>query len=196
MGAVVPLRFGTLCANSDDLCEFLEVRRQSLLQLLGFFQDREEWGVRIFLDPDLTERAVVQDSSTTDEIASVSPGEAYFLRKKKQKLAGERVAIFAAELEDEMRAHLSRYAADVRKGRPLSSPSSPARLLVLNAALLVDQDKATALAEAIGRLEADYHKYGVTSELSGPWAPYSFCEGAAEAPRGPHAVWAFKPCGS
>jgi Gas vesicle synthesis protein GvpL/GvpF len=170
-GAVVPLRFGTLCAAAEDVRHILEARRELLLRLLASFEGRDEWGVKVRANADLVGQAIESDAA--DPGPPASGGAAYFLRKKRQKLAQERTTVRLAELDAEIYALLLPYAVDGRK-RPCQD-SDPPQVLVLNAALLVDRDRASALAEAVGRLEAEYSGYGLAAELSGPWAPYNFC---------------------
>lgn len=195
-GAVVPLRFGTLCATDDDLRRILQARRGPLLQLLAFLQSREEWGVKVFADPDLIGRAIEPDGRASGETPPVSPGGAYFLRKKQQQLAEERTMARLGELDGEIYERLLPWAVDVRRRQSQYPPPDPSRAPVLNLALLVDRDKSAALAELVGRLEADYRSCGVTAELSGPWAPYSFCTGLGRAPAGAEIVQVAERCES
>jgi hypothetical protein len=193
-GAVIPLKFGTLCSKVEDVRDILQAHRQPLLHSLEFLQGRDEWGVKVYADADLTGQAIDQAGGAPKETAPVSPGEAYFLRKKRQKLASDRISVRISELEDEIYERLLPCAVDARKGRCVGPPSEPSRLPVLNAALLLDQDKITALEEIVGQLEADYRTYGIVIELSGPWAPYGFCGGLGQAPAGEDSVQVPERC--
>ena len=42
------------------------------------------------------------------------------------------------------------------------------------AALLVERVRFNALTESLADLETEHAAYGLSLELSGPWAPYSF----------------------
>jgi hypothetical protein len=181
-GAVVPVRFGTLCPTVEDVRQVLRERHQPLLELLAFLQDREEWGVKAFANPDLTGETMEQDGCTADELPPASPGKAYFMKKRRQKLAQERTILRIAELDGEIYERLLPCAVEARKRRCQDASPGASQVPVLNAALLVDQDKLAALTEVIGRVEADYRRYGVTVELSGPWAPYSFCGDLGQMP--------------
>jgi hypothetical protein len=177
-GTVVPLRFGTLCAAAGDVRHILEARRDLLLRLLTSFEGRDEWGVKIHVNADLIGQAIESDAA--DPAPAASEGAAYFLRKKRQKLAQERTTVRLAELDAEIYALLLPCAVEGRKRT--CQNSDPPQVLVLNAALLVDRDQASALAEAVGRLEAQYQNYGLAAELSGPWAPYNFCGDLGQTP--------------
>ncbi|MGA2325271.1 MAG: GvpL/GvpF family gas vesicle protein [Bryobacteraceae bacterium] len=181
-GAVVPLRFGTLCATAGDVRRVLQANQPPFLQLLAFLQGREEWGVKVFANPDLAVQAVEPAEGAGDELAPASPGKAYFMEKKRRKLAQERAILRIAELEGEIYERLLPCAVDARKRRCQDASSDAPQRPVLNAALLVDRDKLSVLQELAGRLEADYRSDGITVELSGPWAPYSFCGDLGQAP--------------
>lgn len=196
-GAVIPLKFGTLCSTGDDVRDILFLARQEpWLRLLEFLQGREEWGVRIYADANLTRQALEQECSATDGVRPASPGEAYFLKKKRQKLASERMIAHIAALDDQIYGRLAPCAVDARKGSCQGSPAEPSRLSVLNAALLMEQDRSAALEEIAGQLEADYGEYGMVVELTGPWAPYSFCGGLDKAPAGDGTAQVPEPCGN
>jgi hypothetical protein len=181
-GAVVPLRFGTLCPTAEDVRQMLRERHQPLLQLLAFLQGREEWGVKVFADPELAGQATGQLGGATEELPPASPGKAYFLNKKRRKLAHERMILRIAELDREIWERLLPCAVEAWKHPCQDASSGASQLAVLNAALLLDRDQQAALAQVAGRLEADYRRYGVTVELSGPWAAYSFCGDLGRVP--------------
>lgn len=179
-GAVVPLRFGTLCAAAEDVRNVLRARRELLERLLAAFEGRDEWGVKARANPGLTWQAMEVAADPMDGSPPATGGAAYFLRKKRQKLAQERSTVRLAELDAEIYAFLLPYAVEARR-RPCQS-SDPPQVPVLNAALLVDRGRSSALAEAVGGLEEQYRDYGVVVELSGPWAPYNFCGDLGQAP--------------
>ena len=195
-GAVVPLRFGTLCPTAEDVRQLLQERHQPLLQSLVFLQDREEWGVKVFADPDLAGQAPGQLSGATDEPPPASPGKAYFLNKVKRKLAHERTLLRLAELDREIWARLLPYAVEARRHRCRDAAPGAPQLPVLSAALLLDRGRQPALAELAGQLEAEYRSCGVTVQLSGPWAAYSFCPDLGPVPAAGDAVREPERCAS
>lgn len=193
-GAVVPLRFGTLCPTAEDARQMLRERHQPLLQLLAFLQNREEWGVKVFADPDLAGQAAGQPGSATEGLPPASPGKAYFLNKKIQKLAHERSLLRLAELDREIWERLLPCAVQARRLRCPVASSDASQLSVLSAALLLDRDQQPALAEVAGRVEADFRSCGVTVQLSGPWAAYSFCGDLGRVPASADASREPEPC--
>ena len=57
-GPVIPLKFGVLCSTAEKVRELLQKHHQPLLRLLEVLRGREEWGVRVYADPDLASRAL------------------------------------------------------------------------------------------------------------------------------------------
>ena len=173
---VVPLKFGTLCSSLDKVRELLQGHYDTLIRLLDFFSGREEWGVKVYVDEPLAARAVERLVSQPGEGAGLSDGQAYFLRKKRQRVAEEHHGEQMSELAERIYGCLLSHAVAGRTGRSLNPPQEGTQLPLLSAALLLEQNGLTAFEDAAARLEADYQDYGVRVEVSGPWPPYSFCE--------------------
>ena len=182
--SVVPLKFGTLCSSQEKVRELLERHYETLLRLLDFFDRREEWGVKVYVDETLAARAAERGAPESQETAPVSEGAAYFLRKNRQRLAEEQKSLQLSELAEEIYRRLLPQAVEGRKGRFLNPPQEGTQLPLLSAAFLVEQPGLAAFEDAAARLEVDYGGYGVRIELSGPWPPYSFCDELAAEPAG------------
>jgi len=197
-GPVIPLKFGALCSTREKVREMLQKHHQPLLGLLERLRGREEWGVRVYADPDLASRVLEGADpgacAINQGLSLASEGEAYFLRKRKQQLVSRQQDQFVSELGDEIYQRLLGCVADGRKSRFGDASPQTARLTVLKAAFLVDEQEAAQFQSAIGQLEADYRDYGVTIELSGPWAPYSFCGDLTQAAASDGAGGAGAPC--
>jgi hypothetical protein len=190
-GAVIPLKFGTLCSSREKVRELLERHCETLLRLLDFFDRREEWGVKVYVNETPAARAPERGAPESQEAAPVSEGAAYFLRKNRQRLAEEQKSLQMSELAEEIYRRLLPQAVEGRKGRFLNPPQEGTQLPLLSAAFLVEQPGLAAFEDAAARLEADYGDCGVRIELSGPWPPYSFCDELAAEP----AEVAREPCG-
>jgi len=197
-GPVIPLKFGALRSTREKVREMLQKHHQPLLGLLERLRGREEWGVRVYADPDLASRALEGAGpgarAINQGMSLASEGEAYFLRKRKQQLVSQQQDLFLSGLGDEIYQRLLGCVVDGRKSRFGDASPQTARLTVLKAAFLVDEQEAAQFQSAIGQLEADYRDYGVTIELSGPWAPYSFCGDLTQAAASNGAGGAGAPC--
>jgi hypothetical protein len=194
-GAVIPLKFGTLCSAPQGVQELLERHCEPLLRLLEHLRGRDEWGVKVYAGEGLASRAVERAGPRAQVFGAatspVSEGEAYFLKKKRQRLASEQRDLFLSELANEIYERLLPCAVDGRKSRFLDLSRKAEQVAVLNAAFLVEELGVARFQSAIERLEADYRDCGATFELSGPWAPYSFCGDLTTQPGGGPR----EPCG-
>ena len=171
-----------MCAACDDVRALLEAHGEALGRRLDLLQDREEWGVKVNADLERARQAVEAVGSSSDETPPASDGEAYFLRKKRERQAKEQLMLRLAELEDEIYSRLSLCAVEACKGACFAASAASSHLPVLNAALLLDRGRLGMLEEIAGQLEADYRAYGIVVEITGPWAPYSFCGDLGRVP--------------
>lgn len=173
----VPFKFGTLCATSRQLQEILDKFRGSFLDLLDRFKGREEWTVKAYVDGALIAQEVERDPqlrALAENQASQSQGHAYFLQKKKEKLATTLADELIASIADGIQARLQKFTEHIVNGISCSEmPAQPLRS-VFNAALLIDKDCFTSLEKVLARVESDYAEYLLVTEISGPWPPYSF----------------------
>ncbi len=55
-----------------------------------------------------------------------------------------------------------------------ASECDKSKLTVLSAAILVDRNRLESLEVILGQIESECSRYGLATELSGPWPPYSF----------------------
>lgn len=138
---------------------------------------RDEWGVKVYA------RAADRTAAAVGAAAGPPPsgaGRAYLERVRgahRAREEGLRAALLAAEEVDEA---LRQLAVAARRLRPHAQQSADdRRTQVLNAAYLVQRERAAEVAEAVAALR---RRTGALIELSGPWVPYSFAGAAGEEP--------------
>ena len=176
--AIVPLRAFTLFSSVDTLRGFMEEQRDMLDSTLTRLAGKQEWTLRIELEPGKWSEAVtsrVQPLRDLQfEIASAPPGKAFLLRKKldeEKKKASHRA-------EDDLVGEIERAVLE-RVGRETVSESRQRRdgaFPQIN--VLIDRDEEAALLQLREDLASRYEREGVTLALSGPWPPYTFAGGA------------------
>jgi hypothetical protein len=173
---VVPLKFATLYVSRERVEEVLESKYREFTRLLDRVAGREEWGVKVYADAEQIGQvcARAEGDLLPEQIAAASAGEAYFLQKKRQKRIAEQARQWAANAGDAIYATLLDTAVEGRQIRCL--PPSVRELSVLSAALLFERGRHADLQATAERLEAQYGAGLLRVELSGPWAPYHFCE--------------------
>lgn len=170
-GPVVPLRFGAVYHQLEDVEQMLDERRDELAADLDRVRGHVELGVKGFVD-----RARLEDLLARERTAAsdASPGRAYLERRRvEQDVAAEARGIVADVARSAHARLLERSVAGV-VSRPHSRElSGRADDMFLNAAYLVARGDAS-LREEVTALGSAYAPLPVTFEVTGPWPPYSF----------------------
>jgi hypothetical protein len=175
--AIIPLRAFTLFSGEDALRRYLEENREQLDKTLTRLDGKQEWTLRIELDPpkwaDSLGKRVESLRALQDEIANAAPGKAFLLRKKldeaKKKASHTAEDSLVAEIESAVLEKLrAETVAESRQRREGAFPQ-------IN--VLVNRDEESVLHELHAELAARYEPDGVTIALLGPWPPYTFAGG-------------------
>jgi gas vesicle protein GvpL/GvpF len=176
-GPIVPLRLCTIFEGADGLRRMLEREHDALKRALAHLEGREEWGVKLLVDPErLTEQA-----SPGAEPAGEG-GAAYLERRRNERATREAAHAIAAGLAEDVHARLRSCAIDAvtrpAQNRELSGHDGE---MLLNAAYLVEAHRLEELHALVAELEQRHSALGARLELTGPWPPYNFVPGATSA---------------
>lgn len=172
--ALVPLRAFTLFSSEEMLRGYLEGQREQLTKTLERLDGKQEWTLRIELEPEPWRAAVAQRVPSLrelqNEIASASPGKAFLLRKKlddeTKRASHAAEEDLVREIEQAVLEKLGRETlAESRQRRDGAFPQ-------IN--VLLARDEESVLQELRDAMAARYETEGVTLALSGPWPPYTF----------------------
>ena len=172
--AVVPLRAFTLFSSAEALKAWLTAQREILDRMLERLAGRREWTLRIELEPERWNAAIIRRvaalSDLQREIADAAPGRAFLLRKKlddqKKKHAQDAERQLVAEIETAVVDRLRCEAvAENRERREGAFPQ-------IN--VLITRDEESVLQDAVGAINERYGADGVTVGTTGPWPPYTF----------------------
>ena len=121
--SVVPLRFGTIYLESENVEQMLGEKRDELLAIIERLRGREEWGLNVYSDRARLKEEIVSLSprlrELSEQAAEASPGQAYLLRKKIDSLR-----------DAEARSETRRVAAAIEQ-ELAGAASASARLRVL-----------------------------------------------------------------
>lgn len=177
---VIPVKFGTLYLSPARVLQALQRHYQELRAFLTFIQDKEEWGVKVFASGE-PEHTLPDASALTCELdgklATATPGEAYFLRKKRASLLRQHVLSHLDALSHQIYHQVLAGCLDGRRNTLRSQRATgKAAEMILNAAFLLAQPQVGAFRHHLDALAARYACYGLTCEISGPWPPYNFCQ--------------------
>jgi hypothetical protein len=183
---VVPLRLCTLYDDEAGVTRMLEREARALGEALEALGGREEWGVKMLVDParlaDAAADASDEAAGYREEIAGATGGAAYLIGRRLERHVRERASALAADVADEAHAALrERALSAVRhppQNRELSGHDGD---MLLNGAYLIDRSRAGELREVAAELEARHRALGARVEVTGPWPPYNFASTAGIA---------------
>jgi len=180
---VMPVKFGTLYLSAARVLEALQRHYQEFRAFLSFIQDKEEWGVKVFASGG-PENALPDASALTCELdrqlATATPGEAYFLRKKRAGLLRQHLLHRLDALSHEIYHQILSWCVEGRRNTLLSQRATgKAGEMMLNAAFLLTQPEVGSFRHRLDGLAARYASSGLAFESSGPWPPYNFCPAVA-----------------
>ena len=176
---VMPVKFGTLYLSTARVLEVLQRHYQEFDAFLTFIEDKEEWGVKVFASG-APENTLPDTSALTheldDKLATATPGEAYFLRKKRASLLRQHVLSHLDTLSQQIYQQVLSWCLDGQRNTLLSQRATgKAGEMILNAAFLLAQPEVRSFKHQMDDLAARYACYGLACEISGPWPPYNFC---------------------
>ncbi|SEG72903.1 Gas vesicle synthesis protein GvpL/GvpF [Thermomonospora echinospora] len=166
-----PVRLVTVYRGDEQVRDLLERRREEFTEMLDMVTGRREWGVKVYVDPQVAARSSPSDAAGGASAGRRSSGAAYLERRRTDLRTREqsmRRALSQAEQVDEA---LATIAVASRRHRPQDPQlSGRQEWMVLNGAYLVDDERGGEFASVAGSLRTPE----IDVELTGPWAPYSF----------------------
>jgi hypothetical protein len=184
-GAVIPARLCTLFSRDDAVKRTLVEHHDRFLATLSRLKGREEWGLKVFCDDARLKVAVTADNPDLQDdeaaMAAASPGHAFVLRKKHEARLEEMALAHLDALLDQIIEGVEHVSDDVRVRAILpASATEGSDPMVLNLAALVNVTNRAAFIDAVSEMQTAFSVEGLTCELTGPWAAYSFCDDAGE----------------
>jgi hypothetical protein len=174
-GPVVPLRLCTIYQGEAGVRELLRERHERFRELLDSIEGREEWGVKLYVDPEELEAAASARSEKEAPDHGLGAGGAYLARRRSARSSREAADRLAGEIAEEVHARLQDWASDAVVGRPQNPElSGHTGQMLLNGAYLVESERSQRFAQLVSGLEQRYVELGARLEISGPWPPYNF----------------------
>src|SRR5215208_6443610 len=175
--ALVPMTFSAVYRTPERVAAMLDERAAELRAILARVQGREEWGLKVI--GRLAQLLAAAEAESDElrrlaaEAATATPGRAYLISRKRDNLRAQEASRLAGAMLAGIMARLAPLAAEVAEDDPGPAQPGDERLL-LKSAFLVEAGVATAFGAAVAELERVYAPRGLTLEVTGPWAPYSF----------------------
>jgi hypothetical protein len=182
---ILPAKFGCVYAHAEDVQAALHAEHDALLARLRWLDGCDEWGVRLYGDgATLRQRAEAEQTDAKrlqEELASASPGRAYFLRRKLADELDSASERLLDGLRDQAYERFMRHARAGQVGHRVTGgrldqldqlDQDAESVEIMRATFLVPRDAADHFVEDV-RAFAESQP-GMWCEYSGPWAPYSF----------------------
>lgn len=185
-GTVIPMKFLTIFRTEERLLQSLLALLETLHQLCGRLQGKQEWGVKVFCDLKCIQEAVKVQNDTIRgieaQLAGKPSGTAYLIRRQFEELVRRESGLRLAVHLESICCRLFSEVQDTKFNPATPGPGD--RPMVLNASLLIDKTCVTSLAKEVDALRQEYRPRGFAFELVGPFPPYSFSELPARSAQG------------
>ena len=168
---VIPMSFGTVFRTEEDVVEFLKDTADTFYDVLRKMADKIELGLKVNWDKETVLVEVEHESEEIrrlkEEIVSNRLASAYFARMHLGPLVegamSDKADAYVREIYDRLRD----CAVASRHNKPIGDR------MILNAAFLVERDKAANFDQKVQEL-ADRYEGKLRFHPTGPWPPYNF----------------------
>ncbi len=174
---IMPWRFGTVFESDRRLLDVLQTHEPMLLQTLEKVRGTEEWGLKVFAHVDNRAAALVEDQLQTAMAQGMPPGRMHFIRRKlaPSMQAQAQAELKAMALAMHQRIESCGYPAHVI-GKNNNERLKTGEVLTFKAAYLVSKNSREPFFSLVDNLRREYTHQNIVLALTGPWAPYSFCD--------------------
>ncbi len=178
--AVIPMGFGTVFKSRKKIYQKLEEHYSKFENILVGLQEKQEWGVKVYLaNRKVLEEEVINSNETVKakekEIAAMSRGMAYFFEKQLAELISSEINKEIENYAQDFFLVLKKYAETGIKGKILDKElTGKIEPMILNAIYLIQAKRIEDFKKKIDQLSREMEPKGFRFEYSGPWPPYNF----------------------
>lgn len=178
---VLPFKFGTIFQSEENVEKLLREHDTEYKRIIANLEGKEEWGLKIYCDlekfKDTLQKEDEKIKEIEGEIASVSKGKAYFLKKKKGELIKDIINGKISEYTQDSFERFKRASLSAKVNKILSKEVTEKKeSMVLNAAFLVNKKRVKEFNSVSQYLKTKYSDKGLIFDCTGPWPPYNFCD--------------------
>jgi len=177
---LIPFKFGTLFNTDNSLKAMLKEYGEEFKAILKRLENKQEWGVKIYYDPQKLKESFTNNSAELsdieNEISCSSVGRAYFLKKKRDELIKDALNKMINECGQETFELLKELSFEARINKLLPKEVTEKKEdMILNSAFLIGNDEADDFTNMVDTLRMHYESKGFFFDCTGPWPPYNFC---------------------
>jgi Gas vesicle synthesis protein GvpL/GvpF len=176
-GPVLPLRFGTIFADEEQLRRSLAPHAALFGEALARAEHREEWDVKVVCETAALRRWIEATSPRISELLAEANGEdgsAYLRRKRLDRALAEEVERATDEFGRVVSEALAASAEATAPVAASEDPDAAARAVIRADAYLVHRDRTEAFRRAADETETLLADRGVEVLITGPLPPYHF----------------------
>lgn len=167
----VPMSFGTLFKTEQDTLEFLKLTYNALRDVLQKMKDKLEFGLSVNWKREEVLAELQRENEELrrlkDEIVNNRLSSTYFARMQLGRLVEKALADRSESYVRAVYDHLAGAAIASRSNKPIGDK------MIMNAAFLVERDKAKAFDEKVQEIAQQYEGK-LSFRYTGPWPPYNF----------------------
>ncbi|MEN0019516.1 MAG: GvpL/GvpF family gas vesicle protein [Planctomycetota bacterium] len=170
---IMPIGFGSVFTSSDRIAETLAEHADDITEFFATSADCDEWSIKAWVDRDA---AIAQARASIARERTNTGGGAAYLRARRMDDEAERFAEdHALALVDDLLDQIDPCIVDAVERRVVEADEDSGRWTIAHVALLIHRDVRAAFDSTLDEAAALLDAEGIHLELSGPWAPYSFC---------------------
>lgn len=170
---LLPMRFGSLMESNEAIIHLLEKNHPDMQQNLLQIENKSEFGLKIFCDPekvleklrDQSEAASRNQPEPVTEIKNSASRE-WVNKKLKEHRLEELLVTYVDSVMDDITGHLDSLKA-ICKIKKMVTPTT-----IIDGAFLLDKGLKDELVHAATNLQNKYPTLKFI--LTGPWPPYNF----------------------
>ena len=172
---ILPVRFGSVMDSMEAIRSLLERNTIEIQQNLLKVENKNEFGLKIFCDPDTLKAQLKQRSESlagTPVISSIERKKSIYIDYVNQKLSEHRVEEMLMAYIDsvitEMSGFLTRLEA-ITKFTKMVTPTT-----IVDALFLIEKRKKDELISAVEEVQKKHPSLRFV--MTGPWPPYNFVD--------------------
>ncbi len=171
---IIPFRFGSVFSTEQSLKEKLDRHSHVFHELLQRLAGTEEWGVKVFASVASQAQQMVEGTLDQAAKSGMSPGRRYMLKKQLLVSALSDAQRDLKEKADLIHRSLVTMTSAHQPGRPaIEPPNADKSICLMKSSYLVPNSNLSQFLAQIEDLTGRYENLHI--QVSGPWAPYSFC---------------------
>jgi hypothetical protein len=172
---LLPMRFGSIMDSIEELNTMLERNYVKIRQNLDFVENKLEFGLKIFCDPEKItaelSSGIVAGIDHAESITSES-GNSVFRDYVNKKLREHRIEELRLKYAETVIAEITEYFTGMNTMHTFRKMVSETN--IIDALFLLDKDQKDTLVVAVAEMQK--RNPLLSFMLTGPWPPYNFVD--------------------